>query len=350
MAAVHPLPASKSRRIVAGLPFVEALARRMAGSMPHSIDLGDLVQDGVIGLIDAARRFDEDRGIKFETFAERRIRGAMIDALRRDAWPRGVRRQRRELEAAREALRRELGYEPSIADLAARVGSDEKRLERTIVRIHTIESTSPLATGDNINEACLPPALVPSEPERPDLAFERMQVRERVRQAIASLPARERKVIALYYYGDVTMKEIGTEIGVNESRVSQLHARAIRRLRQALGTDYAPAEAAAAIKAAVLAFQQKPKAIKIATPPAVLNETDMVASATLRDQATTAVVVPYRSTTSLAARSKSPSRNGLASQRQPLSSKKRSASVPATSPVTKMTRCARAGVAAAIAR
>ena len=93
----------------------------------------------MLGLIDAAHRFDEARGIKFETFAERRVRGAMIDALRRDAWPRGVRRQRRELDAAREALRRELGHEPSLADLAARVGSDEKRLSRTIVRINTIE-------------------------------------------------------------------------------------------------------------------------------------------------------------------------------------------------------------------
>ena len=160
-------------RIVAGLPFVEALARRMAASMPHSIDLGDLVQDGVIGLIDAANRFDEDRGIKFETFAERRIRGAMIDALRKDAWPRGVRRQRRELEAAREALRRELGCEPSIADLAAKVGSDEKRLSRTIVRINTIESTSPLATGDQADESTLPGVLLPAEPERPDTAYER---------------------------------------------------------------------------------------------------------------------------------------------------------------------------------
>src|ERR671910_3898839 len=97
-------------RIVAGLPFVEALARRMASSMPHSIDLGDLVQDGVIGLIDAANRFNEDRGIKFETFAERRIRGAMIDALRKDARPRGLRRVRRELEAAREKLPASLGH------------------------------------------------------------------------------------------------------------------------------------------------------------------------------------------------------------------------------------------------
>ena len=137
-----------SDRIVAGLPFVEALARRMASTMPHSIDLGDLVQDGVLGLIDAANRFDEARGIKFETFAERRVRGAMIDALRKDAWPRGVRRQRRELEAAREQLRRENGCEPSIADLAVKLGSDEKRLNRTIVRIATIESTSPLATSE----------------------------------------------------------------------------------------------------------------------------------------------------------------------------------------------------------
>src|SRR3977135_2084632 len=136
----QPVAAPHSRRIVAGLPFVEALARRMAASMPNSVDLGDLVQDGVIGLIDAAHRFDEGRGIKFETFAERRVRGAMIDALRRDAWPRGVRRQRRALEAAREGPGRELGHEPSIADLAAKIGLDEKRLGRTIVRINTIES------------------------------------------------------------------------------------------------------------------------------------------------------------------------------------------------------------------
>src|SRR3954453_22938318 len=144
---VQTVAAHQNRRIVAGLPFVEALARRMASSMPHSIDIGDLVQDGVIGLIDAANRFDEARGIKFETFAERRVRGAMIDALRKDAWPRGVRRQRRELEAAREALRRELGHEPSMADLAARVGTDEARLGRTIVRISTIESTSMLSSS-----------------------------------------------------------------------------------------------------------------------------------------------------------------------------------------------------------
>jgi RNA polymerase sigma factor FliA len=254
----HSMLAAQSRRVVNGLPFVQALARRMASTMPHSIDVGDLFQDGVIGLIDAAHRFDEGRGIKFETFAERRIRGAMIDALRRDAWPRGVRRQRRELEAARETLRRELGHEPSLADLAAKIGTDEKRLGRTIVRIATIESTSPLATSETVDEACLPTALVPSEPEAPDVAYERNEVEQRVKVAIATLPPREQKVIGLYYYGEVTMKQIGAEIGVNESRVSQLHARAIKRLRLVLAPDMAPAEAMGALKSAVLAFHQKP--------------------------------------------------------------------------------------------
>jgi RNA polymerase sigma factor FliA len=265
----QPVAVNQSRQIVAGLPFVEALARRMAASMPHSIDVSDLVQDGVLGLIDAAHRFDADRGIKFETFAERRVRGAMIDALRKDAWPRGVRRQRRELDAARESLRRELGHEPSMADLAARVGSDEKRLSRTIVRINTIEATSPLATGEHFDEASLPTALVPSEPDAPDTAYEKTEVRERVRAAIRTLPARERKVIGLYYYGEVTMKQIGAEIGVNESRVSQLHARAIRRLRDALG-EMNPAKVAEMRRQLIAFAVRKPVMAKAALPAAAV--------------------------------------------------------------------------------
>jgi RNA polymerase sigma factor FliA len=273
----QPLTASESDRILAGLPFVESLARRVAASMPHSIDLGDLVQDGMIGLIDAANRFDETRGIKFETFAERRVRGAMIDALRREAWPRGVRRQRRELEAAREQLRRELGAEPSLADLAARVGSDETRLGRTIVRIHTIESTSPVSAGDHLDSATLPAVMVPSEPPAPDKAYEASEARERIRTAIAGLPPRERKVISLYYFGEVTMKEIGREIGVNESRVSQLHARALQRLRKSMLADEASDAAAHASPVVEIA--------------AALGNMRM-AKAQL-DQGTRGVVLPY---------------------------------------------------------
>ena len=361
---------SQAHRVEAGLPFVEALARRMAATMPHSIDLSDLVQDGVIGLIDAAHRFDDSRGIKFETFAERRIRGAMIDALRKDAWPRGVRRVRRELEAAREKLRASLGHEPSLADLAEAIGSDEKRLGKTIVRINTIESTSPFSSAENIDEAQLPAVLVPAEPERPDMQYERDEVKNRVRNAIATLPPREQRVIALYYYNEVTMKDIGAELGVNESRVSQLHARAIRRLREALGAEITPVAASAALREAIAAIEAKPRMAKASiaasatAAKASLPESDTRVSQAAQKRAGLVLVKnsgPAKTghhqdslfdhdNVSRAARSKSPNLKGLESQRQPVSSRKRSASVPATSPVTKITRRARAGVAAAIAR
>lgn len=242
--SAQPLAAADRDRIAKSLPFVESLARRVAATMPNSIDIGDLVQDGMLGLIDAARRFDSARGIKFETFAERRVRGAMIDALRKDAWPRGVRRQRRELEAARESLRRELGVEPSMQDLATRVGTDVTKLERTIVRIHTIESTSPMAASDAAEGGSLPAVLMPSEPPSPHKAFETQEVRDRVRRAMVALPPRERKIVSMYYFGEATMKQIGAEIGVNESRVSQLHARALDRLKKLLAADLGVHESA----------------------------------------------------------------------------------------------------------
>ena len=358
---------NESDRVEAGIPFVEALARRMAATMPHSIDLSDLVQDGVIGLIDAAHRFDDSRGIKFETFAERRIRGAMIDALRKDAWPRGVRRVRRELEAAREKLRASLGHEPSLADLAAAVGSDEKRLGKTIVRINTIESTSPFSSAENVEETQLPAVMVPAEPERPDMQYERHEVKNRVRNAIATLPVREQRVIALYYYNEVTMKDIGAELGVNESRVSQLHARAIRRLKDALGAEITPVAASAALRAAFEAMEAKPKMAKASLPEsdtrvshAAQKRAGLVLVAGQQANRPTGQQGPtghqaigpsgHQESVSRAERSKSPNLKGLESQRQPVSSRKRSASVPATSPVTKMTRRASAGVAAAIAR
>ena len=347
----QPVTDAQRERIAAGVTFVEGLARRVAASMPHSIDLGDLVQDGMLGLIDAAHRYDESRGIKFETFAERRVRGAMIDALRRDAWPRGVRRMRRQLETAREDLRRELGYEPSMADLAARVGSDEARLSRTIVRINTIESTSPMSTVESADEGMLPAVLLPSEPPSPDRVYEQGEVKDRVRAAMATLPPRERRIIGLYYFGEVTMKQIGAEIGVNESRVSQLHARAMQRLRKVLMPQQPAVETqvpAPALPAQVIAF-------------AVVSGRKQMARATLDGSTTvrreiavaadapSAVVVDYPST-SRATRSRSASLNGLVSQRQPLSSRNRPASVPATSPVTKMMRRTSDGELAAIAR
>ena len=234
----QPLAASQRERIAAGLPFVESLARRVAASMPHSIELGDLVQDGMIGLIDAACRFDEDRGIKFETFAERRVRGAMIDALRRDAWPRGVRRQRRRARsrpraAAARARRRAVARRPG---RARRLGRGAARPHHRPHQHHRIDVAAVGRRERRRRDRCLPRSCRPSRRRR-TRRYEEQEVRDRIRAAIASLPPRERRVVALYYYAEATMKQIGAEIGVNESRVSQLHARAVQRLRKALGAD-----------------------------------------------------------------------------------------------------------------
>jgi len=320
-----------SARVTAGLPFVEALARRMASTMPHSIEVSDLVQDGVLGLIDAAQRFDDARGIKFETFAERRVRGAMIDALRKDAWPRSVRRLRREIEAARVMLRERLGHEPSLADLAAALGKDEDHLQRTMVRIATIESTSAQTAPDSGDEYPHDGVLVPAEPARPDAIYEADEQRRRVRTAMASLPARDQQLIAMYYFGDATMKAIGEHLGVNESRVSQLHTRALRRLRDAMMPTAGTTTTAPPPPASVL---------RLPTPPGM-------ARATLSGRDTGTTTHPSVSRT---ARMTSVSLNGFDSQRQAVSSRKRSASVPTTSPVTKITRRASAGMAATMAR
>jgi RNA polymerase sigma factor for flagellar operon FliA len=218
-----------------------------------------------------------------------------------------VRRQRRELEAAREELRRELGAEPSLADLAARVGSDEARLGRTIIRINTIESTSPLSAGENLDGATLPAALIPSEPPAPDRAYEEREVRDRIRAAIASLPPRERKVIGLYYYGEATMKQIGAEIGVNESRVSQLHARAIQRLRTALGADCSAEDAARALRPAILSFQKTMKRLRAKAAPGA-------GGATVRTDVP-AVVLPYKPVAKQIAKRRLAAREPLAAAR-----------------------------------
>lgn len=320
-----------SDRVTAGLPFVEALARRMASTMPHSIEVSDLVQDGVLGLIDAAQRFDDTRGIKFETFAERRIRGAMIDAMRKDAWPRGMRRIRRDIETARVTLRERLGHEPSLAELAEALGKDEDHLQRTMVRIATIESTSAQTAPDVGDEYPHDGVLVPAEPARPDAIYEADEQRLRVRKAMASLPARDQELIALYYFRDTTMKSIGEQLGVNESRVSQLHTRALRRLREAMMVTSAAAATTAMPSASVLPFPTRPG----------------MARATLSGRHTAAMPYPSVSRT---ARTMSVSLKGFESQRQAVSSRNRSASVPTTSPVTKITRRASAGMAAAMAR
>lgn len=252
------LPDKGADRVEATLPFVSQIARAVAATMPHAVDLQDLVQDGVIGLIDANKRFDPTRGIKFETFAQRRIRGAMLDALRKEAWPRGVRRDRRVIEAAQEAHRREFQSEPSLQELAVRLDARIGTLSRRIVHIQAIEATA--RTAETPKVAALPAELVPRQVEAPDESLERVEISRRLLEAIAKLPRREQKLIDLYYFSDATMKQIGAKLGVNESRISQLHAKAIRQLRANLAADAHPLSAfAKEIMRKLLIVKRTPK-------------------------------------------------------------------------------------------
>jgi len=201
-------------RVEAGVPFVRTLARQFASSRP-ALDLDDLVQDGLLGLMDAAMRFDAARGIPFEAFATTRVHGAMVDGLRRSAWPRGLRRVRRERTRLSEAL----GAEPTAEALARHLRMSVHVLRQNLQRIAAVEA----------------PPVRPS-PSTPHMLYVEYEARAQVRRGIAGLPPRERALIARYYFTDATMRDIGTALGVTQGRISQLHQRALGRLRGLLAT------------------------------------------------------------------------------------------------------------------
>ncbi len=322
---LQPLREDQQSRVIASRTFVEALARRMAASMPSGVDVGDLVQDGMIGLIDAVHRYDEGRGIRFETFAERRVRGAMIDALRRDAWPRGVRRVRRELEAAREALRATTGGEPSLADLASASGH-RRGAPRPHHRPHQ-HHRSDVCRRRRRQRGRQPAARLRAV----GAAVARRALRHRASaasgcvRAMARLQPRDRRLLSLYYFQDATMKQIGQALGVNESRISQLHARALTRLKDAL--------LRLRLRRRLVAHGSRRSSICSRPARCAPSSHDAVL-----DAATPKGKLLAYPTTSRTTRRSSASRKGLASQGQPLSSRNLAASVPVTSPVTKITR------------
>ncbi|HSG01411.1 MAG TPA: sigma-70 family RNA polymerase sigma factor [Vicinamibacterales bacterium] len=245
-----PLTQQQQEVVSAHLSLVESMARRMVATMPRSVELDDLKQDGVLGLMRAAQRFDRGRGVKFETFAEPRVRGAMIDGLRRNSWPRNVRSVRRKLEAARHSLRQQLNEEPTVEDLAGSIGADTSNLEQTMLRISKIELISPYTNLSSLDRPRVPPMLLPAAVPAPDEAYERVDMLRLVRRVLVRLSPRDQRIVSRYHFGHMTMKEIGREMGVNESRVSQLHTRAIYQLRKMLAVSTSERRQVAPVEAA----------------------------------------------------------------------------------------------------
>jgi RNA polymerase sigma factor for flagellar operon FliA len=220
-------------QIVAYYPLARAIAKRTHSRLPKGVDLDDLVSTAVMGLIEAVERYDAARGVAFESYAKHRIQGAILDSLRATDWvPRAVRRRAELVESARRTLREELGRVPTVSELAA-------RLDLKVDEIHDLvqnTDTRPLLSLDvPVDEEGGTPLcdLVPDD-HTPDLGVEAQQLRHQALTAIEDLPEREKIALVLFYFHELSLKEVGTVLGVSESRACQLNAQAIKRLQARL--------------------------------------------------------------------------------------------------------------------
>jgi RNA polymerase sigma factor for flagellar operon FliA len=218
------------------LHLVKYVAGRISVNLPPNVELNDLINDGIIGLIDAVEKYDDSRGVKFETYAITRIHGAIIDALRALDWvPRAVRQRAREMERASQALEAKFGREPTPSELAEQLGITVKMLDSLTQKVRgtavlSLEEHLPNDRGNEI------PLLDTLKDHSTDITstVEANEVKTALLRAVESLSAQEQTVIRLYYFEGQTLKEIKATLGVSESRVSQIHAQAVIKLRQRL--------------------------------------------------------------------------------------------------------------------
>ena len=227
---------ARERLVVAYSPMVKFVAGRLGAGLPSHVDDGDLISYGLLGLIGAIERFEPERGIKFETFAMTRIRGAIIDELRSLDWvPRSVRSRAREIERAMLELENRLKRAPTDEEVATEIGItvDEFQDSLTAISRSSVAALDELwqintGGGDTVS---LIDTIEDPHADDPSKAMSQTEVREALASAIGKLPERERTVITLYYYEELTLREIGEVLSVTESRVSQLHTKAILRLK-----------------------------------------------------------------------------------------------------------------------
>ncbi len=226
--------------ILSHMRVVKYVAGRMAIHVPSTIAMDDLIGWGVVGLLDAVEKFDPGQEIKFSTYATIRVRGAIIDEIRKLDWaPRSLRAMGRKVGAARETLRQRNGCEPDYQAIAAEIGVSAGEVEDCITQSHTAQVLSlddylPGSEGDGGRKVDLVADLGGRTPATDAEASERQ---ERLVRAILELPDQQQKVLNLYYYEDLTLKEIGAVLSVSESRVCQIHSAAVKRLRAAVRAE-----------------------------------------------------------------------------------------------------------------
>jgi RNA polymerase sigma factor FliA len=233
---------ARERLVVAYSPLVKYVAGRMGSGLPAHVEEADLISYGLIGLISAIERFDLDREIKFETYAITRIKGAIIDELRSLDWvPRSVRAKAREIERANAKLENRLQRAPTDEEMAEELGITVEEFQDSLLQISnsTVVALDELWTVSDSSGDQVSLLDTLQDPDAPDPAqvLDATEVKDRLADAIARLPEREKLVIALYYYENLTLREIGEVLGVTESRISQLHTKAVLRLKSRLQGD-----------------------------------------------------------------------------------------------------------------
>lgn len=219
-------------------PLVKYVAGKVAVGMPHNVEFDDLVGYGIFGLFDAIDKYDPDKNVKFKTYAVTRIRGAIFDELRSIDWvPRSIRQKTKEIEETVNDLESSLGRTASDLEIAGKMNLSLEEFQKTMLKI---SGTSILSlndiwyTGDENDKVSIVDSIESPQSLNPDTIVEKEEIKRVIIQAINELPEKEKKVLVLYYYEDLTLKEIGQVLEVTESRISQLHTKAIMRLRAKL--------------------------------------------------------------------------------------------------------------------
>ncbi len=233
---------ARERLVLAYAPLVKYVAGRMSSGLPSHVEESDLISYGLLGLISAIERFEPEREIKFETFAITRIKGSIIDELRSLDWvPRSVRTKAREIEKANAKLEHRLHRAPTDQEMAKELGVEIEDFQESLVRI----SNSSVVALDELwtvsdssgDQVSLLDTIQDPQAADPATEMDTTEMKDRLADAIARLPEREKLVVALYYYENLTLREIGEVLGVTESRVSQLHTKAVLRLKSRLQGD-----------------------------------------------------------------------------------------------------------------
>jgi RNA polymerase sigma factor for flagellar operon FliA len=243
LAAKHRLSAMSAAKmtrrdhvVLEHLPLVKAIAVRVHENLPVHVDLDDLVHAGILGLFDAATKFNPEKQVAFSSYAKHRIKGSILDSLRQLDWAsRDLRRRHKQIEAATRDLASELQRTPTEAEIAERLGIEVDRWRQMMMELRNVGLIS--ANTRATEHEDLPAPEYPSAPEtQPDHMCAHEQLRLALDKAMTTLPDRYKQVVMLYYTNELTMKEIGGLLGINESRVSQIHKSALEKMSVALQT------------------------------------------------------------------------------------------------------------------